>query len=161
MNKIMIAAATAGLFTAAAAQAAGLNAGQYQSTGTVASNNGSANCAAVGFTKGAANNSIVTYPGTGKLGFEIYVPASGLLQLCSNFPAVPAGGINNFSAAAKCAIYSINGNLPAQTVNFSFTNTVTNANSGVGTTTISIPVTDAVGGGCTATVNTTIVRVGK
>jgi hypothetical protein len=161
MHKIIFAAA-AGLLVSASAQAAvTLTAGQYQSTGTVASNNGSANCAAVGLTKGAANNAIVTYPGAGKTGFELYVPSSGLIQLCLDFPAVPAGGINNFSATAKCAIDSINGDLPAQTVDFKFTNTVVNANSGIGTTTITIPATDAVGGGCSAVVDTTIVRVGK
>ena len=147
--------------SALAAAAPKLVAGVYASTGQVASNNGSANCQAVNLTTGAANDSIVHYTGAGKAGFTIYVPASGLLELCSGFPDIPAGGLNGFSANAQCAIYSINGNVPPETVNFSFTSTTTDADSAVGTTTITIPATDPVGGGCTATVNTTIVRTGK
>ena len=161
-----------GLFAAAIACSAGASAlaansgpklvpGVYASTGQVASNNGSATCQAVNLTTGAANNSILHYTGAGKTGLTIYVPASGLLELCSGFPATPTGGLNGFSATAQCAIYSINGNVPPEPVNFSFTSTPTDADSAVGTTTISIPATDPVGGGCTATVNTTIVRTGK
>ena len=148
--------------TAGAASAATLAAGQYSSVGIVASNNGSPNCAAVGLNTNAAVTSFLKYPGAGKTGFTIYtVPFGGGLQLCTGFPAVPAGGINGFSATAKCAIDSIGGNVPAQPVNFTFTNTVTDANSGVGTTQVSIPASDAVGGGCNATIDTTIVRTGK
>ena len=168
MNKVSIGFAAVGVACmggAASANAATaapvLVAGIYASTGQVASNNGSANCSAVNLTTGAANDSILTYPGAGKAGLVIHVPASGLLETCTGFAAVPSGGLNGFSSSAKCAIYSINGNVPAQPVNFSFTSTTTDANAGVGTTTISIPATDAVGGGCTATVNVTTVRTGK
>ena len=138
-----------------------LTAGQYASTGKVASNNGSANCAAVGLSSGAAILSVLTFPGDGKSGFAIYTGGGGLLQLCNSFPAVPAGGLNGFSATAKCAIDSLNGSVPAQPVNFAFTSTVTDKNSGIGTTTVSIPATNSVGGGCMATIDTTIVRTGK
>ena len=161
MSKLIIGAAILGLTFVGSAQAANLVKGVYASTGSVASNNGSPNCAAVGLSQGAANISVLSYPGAGKKGLTIYVPGAGLLQLCSGFAAVPAGGLNNFSSPASCAIYSINGNAPAETVNFSFTSTVTDANSGVGTTTIAIPATSPIGSGCTATVNTTIVRSGK
>ena len=155
-------ACVGGALSANAATAATvLTPGIYASTGQVASSNGAANCGAVNLTTGTTNDSILHYPGAGKAGLTIYVPAAGLLELCSKFPAVPAGGLNGFSANAQCAIYSINGNIPAETVNFSFTSTTTDVNSGVGTTTITIPATDPVGGGCTATVNTTIVRTGK
>ena len=160
MSKLIIGAAVLGLAFVGSAQAAKLTAGIYASTGTVASNNGSANCAAVGLSTGAANNSVLSYPGTGK-GLAIYVPGSGLLQLCSGFPSVPAKGLNGFKATASCAIYSINGNAPAEPVDFAFTSTATDVNSGVGTTTISIPTTSPIGSGCSAVVNTTIVRTGK
>ncbi len=161
MSKFIIGAAVLGLAFAGTANAAPkLSAGIYASTGQVASNNGAATCSAVGLTTGAANNSVLTYPGSGK-GLTIYVPGAGLLQLCSGFPSVPKKGLDGFKATASCAIYSINGNAPAESVNFSFTSTVTDASSGVGTTTISIPLTSPIGAGCTATVNTTIVRAGK
>ena len=147
--------------TATASAATNLTPGQYASTGTVASNNGSPNCAAVGLTSGAANNSVITFPGNGKPGFTLYVPLSGTLELCTGFGNVPAGGLNGFSATASCAIDTLNGNIPAQPVNFSFTSTVTDKNSAIGTTTVAIPATNTVGGGCTAKVNTTIVRTGK
>lgn len=139
--------------------AAGLAAGLYNSTGTVASAN--SNCAAVGLTAGATNNSVLEYPGAGKTGLEIWVPSGGVLQQCTGFSAVPAGGLNGFSSSSQCAIYSINGNVPAATVTFSFTSSVTSPNSGVGTTTISISDTAPVGAGCVATVDTAIVRSGK
>jgi hypothetical protein len=147
--------------TAATAAAPVLVAGIYTSTGQVASNNGSAGCNAVGLTANAPNNSVINYPGASKAGFVLYVPSAGALQLCTGFKAIPAGGLNGFSSNASCAIYSVNGNIPAETVNFAFKATTTSANSGVGTTTVTIPATAPIGGGCTATVNTTIVRSGK
>ena len=164
MNNVILGLAAAGFaFVGATANAATpvLTAGQYASTGTVASNNGSANCGAVGLTQGAANDSVITFPGDGKAGFTLYVPLSGTIELCTGFGTVPAGGLNGFSATASCAITTLNGSIPAQPVKFSFTSTVTDKNSAIGTTTVAIPATDAVGGGCTATVNTTIVRTGK
>lgn len=158
---LAVAAACSVGASAFAAAAPKLATGLYATTGQVASNNGSPNCSAVNLTTGAANDSVLKYPGEGKAGLTVYVPGSGLLQLCNGFPAVPAGGLNGFSATASCAIYTINGNVPAQPVTFSFTSTTTDADSAVGTTTVAIPATDAVGGGCTATINTTIVRTGK
>ena len=143
-----------------AANAATNVAGIYASYGSVSS--ATSQCSSVGLQQGALPLNYVTYPGGGKKGLTIYTPTSGgLLQLCNGFPAVPAGGLNGFSANAQCAIYSINGNIPAETVNFSFKQTPSDANSAVGTTTVTIPVTDPVGGGCTATINTTTVRTGK
>ncbi len=166
MKNTMLGLAAASFAIVGAAASAGaatpvLTIGQYASTGTVASNNGSANCTAVGLTKGAANDSVITFPGDGKAGFTLYVPLSGTLELCTGFGTVPAGGLNGFSATANCAIDTINGSIPAQPVKFSFTSTVTDKNSSIGTTTVAIPATNTVGGGCTATVDTTIVRTGK
>ncbi len=170
----------------AAAAAAGtiLNvAGNYKSTGTVVSTNSDptaspnpgANCAALGLVAGNSNNSVFHYPGPNNTGFSLYVGksdyASGAvttaLQLCNGFPAVPAAGLNGWTPSATCAI-SVSGNGGAVTnlpgtmgVNFAFTSTTQNANTSIGTTTISIPTTAPVGGGCTATVSTVAVRVGK
>ncbi len=152
-------AATVMLAGATVANAATNVAGLYASYGTVAT--ATSQCSAVGLAQGAGNFSEITFPGDGKTGLTIYSPASGLLQLCNKFPAVPAGGLNGFSAKASCAIYSINGNIPAESVNFSFKQTPIDANSAVGTTTVTIPAADPVGGGCTATINTTTVRTGK
>ncbi len=163
MSRFVFSLAGAGFVLAATAATAApvLVAGIYASTGQVASNNGSAACAAVGLSANAANLSVINYPGASKAGFTLYVPSAGLLQLCTGFKAIPAGGLNGYSSNASCAIYSVNGNIPAETVNFSFKATTTNANSGVGTTTVTIPATAPVGGGCTATINTSIVRSGK
>ena len=164
MKNTILSLAAAGLAfvgATATASAAALTPGQYASTGTVASNNGSANCSAVGLTPGAANDSIITFPGNGKAGFTLYVPLSGTIELCTGFGTIPASGLDGFSATASCAISTLNGNVPAQPVKFSFTSSVTDKNSAIGTTTVAIPATDAVGGGCTATVDTTIVRTGK
>jgi hypothetical protein len=141
-----------------AAQAAALAVGQYANTGTVAT--ATSQCSAVGLAAGAANLSELTYPGAGKTGLALYVPASGSLQLCTGFAAVPSTGLTNFSSAAKCGIYTLNGNIPPQTVNFTFKSTVINAFSSIGVTTISIPASDTIGGGCVATVDTTAVFTG-
>ena len=102
---IAMAVAAATIGSASVAGAATLAAGQYTSVGFVASDNGSPNCAAVGLTKGSSVVSVVKYPGVAKTGFTIYsVPFGGGLQLCSGFPAVPAAGLNGFSATAQCAI---------------------------------------------------------
>jgi hypothetical protein len=146
------------LMSATAASAAALAVGQYLTTGTVTS--ATSQCSAVGLSANAANDSVLTYPGAGKTGLTIYVPGSGVLQLCSGFPAVPTTGLTNFSATGKCAIYSTNGTIPAQPVTFDFKTTVINAFSSIGTTTISIPTTDTLGGGCTATVSTSTVFSG-
>lgn len=135
-----------------------LTTGIYASTGTVASAN--SNCAAVGIAAGGSNNSVLKYPGAGAAGLEIWNPAGGVLQQCLNFKAVPAGGLNGFTSASKCAIYSINGNVPAATVTFSFTSTPTSTNSAVGTTTLTIASNAPVGAGCVATIDTAIVRSG-
>ncbi len=165
MNKFTLGLSAAALVCAgvASANAAApvLVAGIYASTGSVTSTNGSSNCAAAGLTNGSPNTSVLDYPGAGKTGLRLYVPAAGLLQLCTGFTAIPAGGLNGYSSNAKCAIYSVNGNIPAENVNFSFKATTADANSGVGSTTIAIPATSPVGGGCTAVVTTSIVRTGK
>jgi hypothetical protein len=148
----------AGFATCATAATVALTAGQYSTIGTVTS--ATSQCSAVGLAANAANDSILTYPGAGKTGLTIYVPTPGVLQLCTGFPAVPAAGLSSFTAAGKCAIYSTSGDIPAQPVDFTFKSTAINAFSAVGTTTISIPATDTIGGGCKAVVSTTTVFTG-
>jgi hypothetical protein len=154
MSALMLAAG----FATSASAAVALTAGQYSTVGTVTS--ATSQCSAVGLAANAANNSVLTYPGAGKTGLTIYVPTPGVLQLCTGFPAVPAAGLSSFTAAGKCAIYSTSGDIPAQPVDFTFKSTAINAFSAVGTTTISIPATDTIGGGCKAVVSTTTVFTG-
>ena len=163
MSRFVFGLAAAGLVLAAGtanAAAPALIAGIYESTGQVASNNGSSACAAVGLSANAPNLSVINYPGAGKTGFTLYVPSAGLLQVCTGFKAIPAGGLNGYSSNASCAIYSVNGNIPAEVVNFAFTSTTANSQSGVGVTTVTIPTTAPIGGGCKAKINTSIVRAG-
>jgi hypothetical protein len=81
--------------------------------------------------------------------------------LCNAFPAVPSTGLNGWSPTPTCRIYTLGGNLPPEPVNFSFTSTTLDKNSGLGQTTISIPTTDPVAPGCQAVVTTTSVGSGK
>lgn len=160
MSRMTVALVAASLMAVAGvANAANLSAGIYNSQGYVVS--ATSQCSAVGLSQGAGNFSIFRYPGASKSGFTLYSPAFGVLQLCSGFSAVPAGGLNGYNSNASCTTYSAGGTIPAETVNFAFTATTTDANSGVGTTTITIPANAPVGGGCTATVNTAVVRSGK
>jgi len=163
MRKYSTTLAVAGLVlagSAASANAASLAAATYASIGMVTASNG-ANCGQIGLTQGASSNSFVNYPGATKTGLTIYTPGPGNLQLCTGFPAVPAGGLNGFNASANCGIYTVNGNAPPALVAFNFTSTVIDAKSAVGTTTVAIPVTAVLGAGCTATITNTIVRTGK
>lgn len=162
MKSITIAAAalmvSAGVAIAAPAQVPGI----YTSAGIVTQDNGASSCSSVGLTKNSFVSSVLSYPGAGKTGLTLYtIPLPGVLQLCTGFAAVPAGGLNNFTSNASCQVTSTSGSIPAETVNFSFTATAANANSGVGTTTVTIPSLDPVGGGCTATISNTLVRSGK
>ena len=161
MKTILGSALGASVLLAGAAFAAApkLAAGLYTSEGIVQS--ATSQCSAVGLSQGAGNFSIVKYPGEGKTGLTIYTPVGGILQLCTGFAAVPAGGLGSFTSNAKCTTYEESTTIPAETVNFAFTSTVEDANSAVGTTTVTIPVTAGLGGGCTAKINTTIVRSGK
>ena len=163
MNKIVLGLAAAGLMAASAASAQtapSLLKGEYKSTGQVASNNGNANCAAVGLSPGASNISRIVYPGAGVIGFLLYVPAAGGLQLCNRFPATPTTGLNGWAVNGLCGVSGLAGSIPAQKVNFSFTSTATDANSAYGTTTVSIPTTNTVGGGCQATIYVSLVASG-
>jgi hypothetical protein len=173
--------------TAASAQTVVATPGLYQSTGTVVSTNNNptaspnpgANCATLGLVPGASNNSIFSYPGAGKLGFSLYVPRSSastatgslvvstLLQLCNGFPATPTTGLNGWAPTATCDIYvSGNGATPVTLpithgVTFAFVSATEDANTAIGTTTITIPSTAAVGAGCQAVVSTVTTRTGK
>ena len=159
MNKSLTMYAAAGVLMAVSANAATLSAGQYDSYGSVTSNNGASTCAGAGLSQGSTVISALTYPGIGKTGFTLYtVPGPGIIQLCTKFPAIPAGGLNGFKASGTCTVYLTSGTVPPSSVSFSFTGKVTDAKSSVGTTTVTIPATSAVGAGCTATLNTTIVR---
>ena len=162
MKKSYILAAAAMLTSGVATAAPVLTAGLYTSAGVVTQDNGNANCSAVGLTKNSFVTSVLQYPGESKTGLFLYtIPLPGVVQLCVGFPAVPAGGLNNFSATAKCEVVSSGGTVPPSPVNFSFTSTVVNGNSAVGSTTVTIPASDPVGGGCMATISTTLVRSGK
>jgi hypothetical protein len=148
------------VFATGAAQATNQSAGFYSSTGTVSSANSA--CASLGLVAGNANNSVFYYPGAGKSGFTLYVPAGGgVLQLCNAFPTVPSTGLNGWSPTPTCQIFTLGGNLPAEPVNFTFASTTLDKNSGLGQTTISIPDSDPVAPGCQATVTTTTVGSGK
>ncbi len=158
MHKLFGGIFAASVALSGVANAAGMTAGLYGSYGVVAS--ATSQCSAVGLSQGSGNFSEFKFPGDGKSGFTLYTPAFGILQLCSGFAAIPAGGLNGYTSNAQCATFG-SLTLPAETVNFKFTSTMTDANSGVGSTTITIPAADPVGGGCTATVNTAVVRTGK
>jgi hypothetical protein len=160
MIRLTLAMAALGLFAAGSASADNLKPGFYTSTGTVASNNGNASCAQVGLTPGAANNSVLYFPGDKKTGLTIYVPLSGEEELCNGFPAVPKAGLNGFSATAQCTVYTLNGNLPAAAVTFAFTATVNDVYSSIGTDTVTISNDAVVGAGCSAVVDTTTVFSG-
>ena len=159
VQKLMIGVFSASVALTGVANAADLVAGLYGSYGAVAS--ATSQCSAVGLSQGSGNFAELKYPGNGNSGLIIYTPAFGILQRCVGFAPVPAGGLNGYSSNASCATYSSGGNLPAEKVNFSFTSTTTDANSSYGTTTITIPASDPVGGGCTATINAAVVRTGK
>jgi hypothetical protein len=152
--------AAVGFFAAGAAHAQTMTAGFYSSTGTVASNNGNSNCSAIGLVPGAANDSVLNFPGDGNAGLTIYVPLSGTEQLCNSFPNVPSGGLNNFNATSNCVIYTANGAIPTAGVQFSFTSIVVDNYSAIGTTTVTIPANAPIGGGCSAVVDTTTVYSG-
>jgi len=159
MNKFILGLAAAGTLASAHASAATLAAGIFASTGKVVQDNGNPNCGQVFLTKDSLNNSVIVYPGANKPGFTLYVPFAGALQLCNSYANIPAGGLNGYTSDAQCAL--IPAPVPAQTVNFQFTLTTTDANTGYGTTTVSIPAGNILGGGCVATIATSIVRSGK
>ena len=74
----------------AAAGAVALAAGVYGQTGTVASNNGNANCESAGLGVGTVNDGTLDFPGNGKPGLALYLPQSGSEYLCNGFSAIPA-----------------------------------------------------------------------
>ena len=158
MHRLFGGAFAASIAFSGMASAAGMTPGLYGSYGVVSQ--ATSQCSAVGLSQGSGNFSEFKFPGDGKAGFTLYTPSFGVLQLCNGFAAVPAGGLNGYTSNAQCTTYGTV-SFPAETVNFKFTSTMTDANSGVGSTTVTIPVTDPVGGGCTATVNTAVVRTGK
>jgi hypothetical protein len=161
MTRFILMMAAAGFLAAGAAHAQTMTAGFYSSTGTVASNNGNSNCAAVGLVPGAANNSVLNFPGDGNPGLTIYVPLSGTEELCNGFPNVPAGGLNGFNASSDCVIYTAGGAIPTPNVQFQFTSIGVDNYSAIGTTTVTIPANAPIGGGCSATVETTTVYSGN
>jgi len=163
MNKFVLGLAAAGLMAASAASAQtppSLLKGEYKSTGKVASDNGNTNCAAVGLTTGTPNLSRIVYPGPSAIGFLLYVPAPGGLQVCNRFPATPASGLANWTVTGKCSVAGLGGTIPGQNVTFTFSSTTTDSNSAYGSTSVSIPAANTVGGGCQATIATTLVVSG-
>ena len=160
MIRLTLAMAALGLFAAGSANAQVMKPGFYTSTGTVASNNGNPNCSQVGLVPGAANNSVLYFPGDKKTGLTIYVPLSGTEELCNGFPKVPKKGLNGFNANGNCTVYTLGGNLPSASVNFAFTATVNDVYSSIGTDTVTIPQNATVGAGCSAVVDTTTVFSG-
>jgi hypothetical protein len=157
MRNIVLGLAAAGLMTGAA-QAQSLSTATYRSVGNVVADNGK--CGAVGLVKGDTVFNLLVYPGVSRTGFYLYTPGGGALQLCDRYPATPATGLNGWNVTAQCAIDTVNGDVKAQPVMFSFTSTTEDANTAIGTTTVSIPTTNSVGGGCVATVATTLIVSG-
>ncbi len=158
MKNFVFGLAAAGLVAGAAHAQVVLATGTYKSIGTVASDNGK--CMAAGLVAGSKSNSRFSYPGVSRTGFNLYTPASGFLQLCNRFPAVPATGLDGWTVTAQCAVDTVNGDIKAQPVTFTFHTTIEDKNTGIGSTTVSIPASDTVSPGCVATVATTTIVSG-
>ena len=125
-------------------------------------------CSSLGLSSGHTFNFSFYYPGKNNNGLILYYSASGILQICNVLSAVPAGGLSGFSSEASCTTHSVSGDLPSETIGLSFTGVQTdNAGvgsdgySGVGTLTFVIPASAGSGGGCTAVLNTAVVRTGE
>ena len=147
------------------AKAAGpaLGAGFYASKSVVASNNGASSCNAVGLAQDAAVVSELAYPGDGKTGLTDYTSPNGsvLLEACRGFAAIPATGLDGFSSTATCSFTTTQSAYAESGVSFAFTAKTIDQNASIGTTTISYPSTAGIGAGCTASLNTTLVRTGR